>query len=374
MKKIGVRELAALANVSIGTVDRALNGRKEVSEKTRQVILKIAAEHGYTPNLTARALSIGRPVIRIGVCIPEEIHYFYDQIREGIFTEAKRFDHVDIEILYKPVKGLDSSSTPAIRSLLKKDIRALILVPGNPAEAAPLIETAEQKKNIRVVCVATDDSLSLRSTSISVDPRLNGRMAGELMARFVPAGSRVAIVTGTMNAEDNSKKVVAFSKTFAAECPGGQVAQVIEGHEKEGETYRKCKALLGAEPSLAGIYVSTVNCLPVCRAVDDATRQASIRIVATDLFPEVGSWFNNGAIAASIYQDPYRQGQMAVRLIVENILKGRPFPHVEYLNAAIVLKANLTSFREMQNVRGKHARKRTSRGTRQQTNEELQRT
>ncbi len=101
-EKSWVRELAKLANVSLGTVDRALDGRKEVSEKTRHRILKIAEKHGYTPNLTARALSVGRPNIRIGVCVPQEIRYFYDQIREGISNEAQRFRHVGVDVVSVP--------------------------------------------------------------------------------------------------------------------------------------------------------------------------------------------------------------------------------------------------------------------------------
>jgi LacI family transcriptional regulator len=56
--------MAELANGSIGTVDRALHGRGGIKESTRQQILQIARQIGYTPNLAAR----------IGVCMPREIH------------------------------------------------------------------------------------------------------------------------------------------------------------------------------------------------------------------------------------------------------------------------------------------------------------
>ena len=71
--KIGVRQIAKLADVSPGTVDRALNGRKGITESTRKRILAIAESAGYKPDLAARALSTGRVPITIGVCIPHEI-------------------------------------------------------------------------------------------------------------------------------------------------------------------------------------------------------------------------------------------------------------------------------------------------------------
>ena len=57
----GIHLIAELANVSIGTVDRALHGRAGINESTRQRILQIARQIAYTPNLAARALSVSKP-------------------------------------------------------------------------------------------------------------------------------------------------------------------------------------------------------------------------------------------------------------------------------------------------------------------------
>src|SRR5579859_6284995 len=73
--KHGIHLIAEMANVSIGTVDRALHGRGGIKESTRKRILQIAQQIGYSPNLAARALSVARAGVRIGVCIPKEIHF-----------------------------------------------------------------------------------------------------------------------------------------------------------------------------------------------------------------------------------------------------------------------------------------------------------
>ena len=53
-----VQEIAKLANVSAGTVDRVLHNRKGVSQKTKEKIQAIIAEHDYKPNIIARQLKI----------------------------------------------------------------------------------------------------------------------------------------------------------------------------------------------------------------------------------------------------------------------------------------------------------------------------
>ena len=53
---VTVKQIAELANVSRGTVDRVLNNRSGVSEATRQKVLKIAKELHYEPNFLAKSV------------------------------------------------------------------------------------------------------------------------------------------------------------------------------------------------------------------------------------------------------------------------------------------------------------------------------
>jgi LacI family transcriptional regulator len=350
-KHFGVRDLARLANVSVGTVDRALNDRSGIREKTRDRILRLARDHGYAPNLSARALSFKRSSLRIGLCIPREIRYFYDQIYAGFTEEAARYQHVGLEVLYKPVNKLSSPAASAINALLDSKIDALVITPGSAKSMAPLIEKAERERNVRVVCIASDDSPTCRSTAISVDPDVNGSVAAELMAKIVPPGAKVAILTGMLATEEHKIKVSSFCRTFPVECRGGKVVRIIQGHEDEEEVFTKTIQLLREEKDLAGIYISTVNSIPVCRAVEIEGMAGKIKIISTDLFAEVTPYFMNGTLSASIYQNPYRQGQIAVQLIVDHLLHGKPFPHTYYLNPIIALRSNLRMFREM---RGTH--------------------
>src|SRR5215470_13769954 len=142
MKRNGIYRIAELAKVSIGTVDRALHGRPGVSEATRKKVLRIAKQVKYRPNPAARALS-GGSVFKIGVCIPKEIHFFYDQMRAGIFDEAERASGFGVELLYTPVRALGKGESGAASDLLDRGVKGLVLTPGDPDSATPLIDRAE---------------------------------------------------------------------------------------------------------------------------------------------------------------------------------------------------------------------------------------
>ena len=55
----GIARLAQELGISTGTVSRALNGRPDVNENTRRLVLETAKRLGYAPNQAARTLAQG---------------------------------------------------------------------------------------------------------------------------------------------------------------------------------------------------------------------------------------------------------------------------------------------------------------------------
>ena len=66
---VTVKQIAELAGVSRGTVDRALNGRGNVRPEIEKKILEIAREMGYTPNRAGKALAYQRKNLSFGIII-----------------------------------------------------------------------------------------------------------------------------------------------------------------------------------------------------------------------------------------------------------------------------------------------------------------
>ena len=342
---IGIHRIAQRANVSIGTVDRALHARPGINPRTRERVLRIARELGYEPNLAARALSLRRARKRIGVCVPREIHYHFDQIWEGIYDEARRHRDYGIHFVFRPLTGSAEDEPVQLEKMLRNGIHGLILAPTRPAETSPIINRAEEM-GIRTVCIATDAPQSKRSTIVSVDPKLSGLLSGELMSNFVPEGSKVAVVTGMLRTEDHARKTEGFSAAFLRYCAHGNIVKVIEGHENQELSFNKVMDLFDRVPDLAGIYVNTANCVPVCRALELKNLKGRVKVIATDLFEEMIPFIEDHTISASIYEKPYQQGQIAVRSLAQHLIHGTPLDSEIYMNPNIAMRSNLHLFRE----------------------------
>ena len=85
--------LSCKFGVSVASVSKALNGYSDISEETRQLILKAASEMGYLPNSSARALKTKR-TYNLGVLFVDEAmsgltHDYFNHVLESFKRTAE---------------------------------------------------------------------------------------------------------------------------------------------------------------------------------------------------------------------------------------------------------------------------------------------
>jgi LacI family transcriptional regulator len=88
-----LKELAAILNVSVSTVSKALNDSPEIGEDTKKRVKELAAELDYQPNRLAQQLK-SNATKTIGVIIPTIINPFFAEVLHGIesYADAHQYD------------------------------------------------------------------------------------------------------------------------------------------------------------------------------------------------------------------------------------------------------------------------------------------
>jgi ABC-type sugar transport system substrate-binding protein len=68
--------------------------------------------------------------------------------------------------------------------------------------------------------------------------------------------------------------------------------------------------------------VSTVNSIPVLRAIEDVGLAGRATVITSDLFPALGPFIESGRVAATMYQRPSMQGQLAFQALYKFLVDG----------------------------------------------------
>jgi|SRR5579863_2103340 len=336
-------DIAKALGTSIGTVHRALHNNPGVSASTKAKVLETARNLGYRPNLAARFLSSKR-TLRVSVHTLKGTTSFWDEVRAGIREEAASNPLENVELEFRTYPQLGVGEQDAFRSALRKKVDGIIVFPSNPQELQPMFQRAG-RAGIPVVCVATDAPESGRQGIVAIDTLVSGSIAADLMGRFlVGREGAIAITVFDMAITEHAEKYAAFETTLRSLYPNLRVLPPIEDHGTEAEAYSKSRKLFEDCPNLAGVYVTTEASIPVLKAARDASLLPGLTFITTDLFPDLVPQIRSGAVAATIYQRPRAQGEMAFRMLHRFLVERGASSDQLALAPHLVMRGNLDFF------------------------------
>ena len=117
-----IKDVAKAAGVSIATVSRVVNNGPKVGEKTRQHVLNLMAEMGYTPNANARAL-VTQKSRTLGVVIPDITDPFFASLANGVEQVARE---QNMQLLLSTSKLTAESELEAIQLLEQQRCETIV--------------------------------------------------------------------------------------------------------------------------------------------------------------------------------------------------------------------------------------------------------
>lgn len=338
----GIKNIAKALNISIGTVDRALHGRRGVSEKTKARVLQMAEQIGYRPNLAAQALKQNRR-LSIGIVLPRHISYFFDPLRAGIRAAAAGAIGPQVSLEFHEYPRIGIGDLEALEAADARKYDGIIFLPGNLEKFSPLIRKMS-RSGTAMMCVGSDAPDTSRIGSVSTHAYVSGAIAAELLSHKLPRKANVAILTGELSTLDHAEKLSGFAATLAVQAPHLTLLPTLEGHEKPREAYRQALALMRRKDRPEGLYMSTANSMSVLQALDELGLLGKVQIVTTDLFQDLIALIRSDKVLATLYQRPFTQGKLAFENLIVHLLGNEPAPPVIRLAPHIVLRSNLQLF------------------------------
>ena len=134
---VTAQQIADLAGVSRGTVDRALHNRGRVNPEVKEKIQKIALELGYKPNLIGQALVRSKQDFKLGVILQSTETPTMQIVRAGVQRAAEELAGSGVELVLRDFQGLDTElMLEYIEELVSAGVQGIALSPGYRAGGA----------------------------------------------------------------------------------------------------------------------------------------------------------------------------------------------------------------------------------------------
>lgn len=333
---ITIKEIAELANVSRGTVDKVLNRRPGVKAETRDKVLKIAKELNYQPNFLGKALVQSKNPIRIGIILTPEYNPFIQEMLTGIKNAQKEFEAFGIDVSIKmPVTLEPAEQVSILNELELENVNGIALFPLDDEIVKTKINQLARNNIAILTCNSKIEGIQ-DFCFIGQDHYKGGRTAAGLMSKLLPSGGLVGIIISSYHLSCHQYRLNGFMDKLKETSAPIKVLEVLENQDRKDEAFKITLEYLNQYPELAGLYVTGGGIGGVGSALDLLNPTRRINVICHDLTPDSVSLLKNGIIDFVLGQSPELQGYQLVKTLFEYLVKKQK-PENEFVEIPITI-------------------------------------
>ena len=353
-KRVTIKDIAALAHVSIGTVDRVLHNRGEVNQETHERVMSFVEELGYTPNLLAKSLALKKSFV-IAALIPEAgcNNPYWGMPLAGLskaIEELKDFNTKISVFHFDP--GDEISFTRQFDRILGIHPDGIILAPNFHETAMRYLPKCEAE-NIPLILIDNNLDAGTRLGYFGQDARQSGYVAAKLMHYGLPGCSTVLILNLAQNkviTRHMNRREQGFREYFQNVIPGNciQAVSVEIDLTRQDEPERSLGEVFSRYSDIAGIFVTNSRVHKVARYFS-SHEKGGILLVGYDLIDANLEFVESGIVDFLICQKPEDQGYKAALAMFNYLLTGKPVEKVNYSPIDIIIKENTGYYKNINN-------------------------
>lgn len=344
-RKYTIRDIAQMAGVSKGTVDRVLHKRGRVSESAFEKVNKILEEIDYRPNPIAKNLKNNK-IYRLIVLLPDVIKdSYWLPCLKGIKEAEEEFKNfgIKIETSFFNAESTQSFSEKASEVIQTKP-DAILMVPLFFKESQKIVANCDQA-GIKVSVFNNFIDTSFINNFIGQDLFKSGRIAAKLIDTLIPNGhiGIIHIDENFQNATHLQEKEKGFKSYFQNSSNNNFHFSTINIKNENTEEFKRAiNVFLDKNHDINGLFVTISKSYLVADAIKN--RPKKIVLVGYDLVVNNLKHLKLGSIDFLIHQNPKQQVYMGLSFLAEYFLFDKQIPKQLLLPIDIVNSENYEEY------------------------------
>ena len=352
MEKIRIKDIAQRAGVSVGTVDRVLHDRPNVSKPAREKVEAALKEMNYQPNVYASALAYNKSYI-FNVVLPQhESEAYWEEIEQGVkkAMEVRRDFHIDVEFYYYE-RFNKEAFVDCYTKCLDSNPNGVVIVPN---EIEITRDFTDQLHARQIHFVFLDSYMpDLKPLSFfGQDSFCSGYFAAKMLMLIASNETEIMLLKqmkdGHVTSKQQVNREVGFRHYMVDHFPNIKITELcvpFKGTRAEYDAILKeffdthhnihhC-ITLNSKAHIVGDYLLRNN-------------RRDIQIMGYDMVAKNAECLRQGSISFLIAQHGYQQGYSCIDTLFKAIVLRKKVQLVNYMPIELLTKENVDFYRRTQ--------------------------
>ena len=278
---------------------------------------------------------------KVFVMVPKGVHPYYEPCYEGFAAAGKKFgvktEYVAPQDFQLPLQ------VKVIENLIVRKVDGIAI---SALDNEGLIDVIKQAMDagIKIVCFDADAPSSERLSYIGTVNKTAGEVGAEQMVKYIGKKGDIAVLQGGLGASNLNMRFAGFKSKLAEIAPDMKIVAREDNEGKFELATNKTEALLGAYPSLKGVFsVSAEGAPGAAIAIEDAGKEGKIIIGGFDDLPDTIEAIKAGTVQFCLAQMTYKMGWLSVTELLK-ACEGQKIPSEIDTGMMVITKDNADTY------------------------------
>lgn len=347
--KIRIKDIAERSGVSVGTVDRVLHNRPNVSKPAREKVEKALAEMDYKPNMYASALAYNRSYTFYCIIPKHESEAYWEEIEEGAMaaTENRRDFHIYLKMIY--YKRFDTDTfVSTTTACLKENPDGVIVVPSKLDLTRQFTDELHQR-NIPFILLDSFMPDLKPLAFYGQDSFQSGYFAARMLMLIAQEETEIMMMkqmrNGNVASKQQENRETGFRHYMHDHYPDIKITEVNLSLDDDRQQYDAVlDSFFKTHPHVHHCITFNSKAHLVGEYIQRSNRR-NLQIMGYDMVPKNEECLKQGSISFLIAQHAYMQGYACVQTLFDAIVLKKQVNPVNYMPIEILTRENVAFYR-----------------------------
>lgn len=352
MAKIRIKDIAEQAGVSVGTVDRVLHNRPNVSPSARKKVEDVLESINYKPNAYASALAYNRDYTFYVIMPQHTSEAYWAEIEEGIHKACEHRDdfNVKAEILHYE-RYNDDDFMKQCHVCLDMQPDAVVLVPTH-SDVTKMFTDKLHELNVPLMLL---DSYLPELSPLSFfgqDSFSSGYFAAKMLMLLAANDKQIMLMKqmkdGRVSSKQQENREIGFRNYMRGHCPDVEILELDLPLDMKKEGYSNLlEKFFDEHPNVHHCITLASKAYLVAEFLL-YTKRTDVKIMGYDMVPKNAECLRKGSISFLIAQHAFMQGFHCIDTLVKSIVLKREIKPVNYMPIELLTKENVDFYNRTQ--------------------------
>lgn len=351
-KTYTIKDIARMAGVSAGTVDRVLHNRGDVSAASKEKVQKILDEIDYRPNIFAIGLAAKKPYHIICV-IPYYIENdYWHSVASGIKRATEEFMPFNVSVSYCQYRHTDAASYETACKQITQEPKcdAVLIAPNFTEQTIELTQYLDEKK-IPYVFIDFNIEQAHALSYIGQNSRSSGYIAAKILMRSYKPEDEIIVILN--NQKHNpaeiqmQRRMEGFMKYIADRYREVTIHDLVLDKDDDYANEKLLDKFFEENPKAQLGVVFNSRVYQFAHYLQRRKRKVK-SLIGYDLMPRNMAFLKSGEVNYLLGQRPSLQGYCGVKILCDHIMLKKPVASIKYMPIDILMKENIDYYFEFE--------------------------